>query len=186
MCSSVRGMMTQSWWPPLLGQMPTNSSVSVSMKAIPLDSRWKPLNTPTRYLPSYVTASVCISGPMPWISFLIFQVLVSTTMTPLAVQDRQIELGAVHGEHHVERVRIFAHPQRILDVRDFLPIARVGIARIENRAIVLAQIVHHAEKASVGGESDLVAGREDLVERHLPMVVVDLLDGILVRRVLVE
>ena len=31
-----------------------------------------------------VTASVCMSGPMPWISFLIFQVLVSTTMMPLA------------------------------------------------------------------------------------------------------
>ena len=52
MCSSVLGTMTQSWWPPLLGQMPTSSSVSVSMKAMPLDSRWKPLNTPTTYLPS--------------------------------------------------------------------------------------------------------------------------------------
>src|SRR6266702_4019201 len=47
-------------------------------------------------------------------------------------------------------------------------------------------MVHHAEEAAVGGEADLVAGREDFVERHLPMVVVDLLDGILVRRVLVE
>ena len=102
------------------------------------------------------------------------------------VQDRQIELGAVHGEHHVERVGIFAHPQRILDVRDFLPVAQVGIARIENRAIVLAQIVHHAEKAPVGGESDLVARREDLVERHLPVIVIDLLDRILVGCVLVE
>ena len=57
------------------------------MNAMPLDSRWKPLNTPTTYLPSYVTVRVCISGPMPWISFLIFQVLVSTTMTPLAAGD---------------------------------------------------------------------------------------------------
>src|SRR5260370_33780202 len=60
------------------------------------------------------------------------------------------------------------------------------MARIEHRYTVLSQIVHHAEKAPVGREADLVAGREDLVERHLPMVVVDLLGGILVRRVLVE
>src|SRR5215470_14043949 len=73
-----------------------------------------------------------MSGPMPWISFLIFQVLVSTTITPLAA-----------GEG----------------------------CRIE---------------AAVGGEADLVAGREDFIEGNFPMVVVDLLDGILVRRVLVE
>src|SRR6188474_2462539 len=34
--------------------------------------------------------------------------------------------------------------------------------------------------------ADFVAGREDLVERDLPVVVVDLLDRVLVRRILVE
>ena len=51
-CSSVVGTITQSWCPPLLGQMPTSSSVCASMNTIPLDWRWKPLNTPTTYLPS--------------------------------------------------------------------------------------------------------------------------------------
>ena len=45
-------MITQSWCPPLLGQMPISSSVAASMNAMPLDSRWKPLKTPNTYLPS--------------------------------------------------------------------------------------------------------------------------------------
>ena len=34
-------MMTQSWWPPLLGQMPTSSSVAASIKAMPLSKALK-------------------------------------------------------------------------------------------------------------------------------------------------
>ena len=60
-----------------------NTDVDVSMTAMPLDWRWKPLNGVRTYLPSYVMAGVCRSGPMPWISLAIVQVLVSTTMRPL-------------------------------------------------------------------------------------------------------
>ena len=51
-CSSLVGMITQSWWPPLLGRMPINVSVEVSMTAMPLDWRWNPLNGVSTYLPS--------------------------------------------------------------------------------------------------------------------------------------
>src|SRR5262249_28262420 len=71
-------------------------------------------------------------------------------------------------------------------MRDLLPVARIGIARIEDGTIVLAQIVHHAEEPAVGREADLVAGGEDLVELHLPVIVVDLGDGILAGGGLVE
>src|ERR1700737_30213 len=53
------------------------------------------------------------------------------------VTDRQIEFRAVKGKHHVEWIWIFAAPKRILDVGDLSPIARVGIAGIENGAMVL-------------------------------------------------
>ena len=52
MCSSLVGMMTQSWCPPLLGRMPIRVSVEVSMTEMPLDWRWKPLNGVSTYLPS--------------------------------------------------------------------------------------------------------------------------------------
>ena len=52
MCSSLVGMMTQSWCPPLLGRMPIRVSVAVSMTEMPLDWRWKPLNGVSTYLPS--------------------------------------------------------------------------------------------------------------------------------------
>ena len=39
MCSSLVGMITQSWCPPLLGRMPTRVSVEVSMTEMPLDWR---------------------------------------------------------------------------------------------------------------------------------------------------
>ena len=52
MCSSSVGMITQSWWPPLLGRMPISVSVAVSITAMPLDWRWKPLNGASTYLPS--------------------------------------------------------------------------------------------------------------------------------------
>ena len=52
MCSSLVGMMTQSWWPPLLGRMPISVSVEVSMTEMPLCWRWKPENGVIRYLPS--------------------------------------------------------------------------------------------------------------------------------------
>ena len=44
------------------------------------------------------------------------------------VEDREVELGAVHGKDHVERVGILAPPQRVFDVSDLLPVARIGIA----------------------------------------------------------
>ena len=102
------------------------------------------------------------------------------------MQDRKIELRTIHRKHHVERVRILAAPQRIFDMRDLFPVARIGVARIEDRTIVLAQIVHHDAEAAIRGEPDLTAGREDLVECHLPVIVVDLDDRVLVRVVLVE
>ena len=52
MCSSLVGMITQSWCPPLLGRMPISVSVEVSMTEMPLDWRWKPLNGVSTYLPS--------------------------------------------------------------------------------------------------------------------------------------
>ena len=39
MCSSLVGMITLSWCPPLLGKMPISSSVAASTTAMPLDSR---------------------------------------------------------------------------------------------------------------------------------------------------
>src|SRR2546430_14831322 len=62
-------------------------------------------------------------------------------------------------------------------MRDLLPVARIWVARIEYRAVVLAQIVHHAQETAIGRKADLVAGREDPIERHLPVIVVDLLHG---------
>lgn len=52
MCSILVGMITQSWWPPVLGRMPIRVSVSASITEMPLDSRWKPLNGVSTYLPS--------------------------------------------------------------------------------------------------------------------------------------
>ena len=86
----------------------------------------------------------------------------------------------------MEWVWIFAAPKRILDVGDLSPIARVGIAGIENGAIVLAQIIHHAQESSIGRKANLVTGREDPVEFYFPVVSIDLRDRILIRRVLVE
>ena len=71
-------------------------------------------------------------------------------------------------------------------MRNFLPVAWIGITGIEDRAVVLAQIVHHDAESAIGGEPDLMTGREDLVELHLPVVVVDPGDRVLVLRVLVE
>ena len=68
----------------------------------------------------------------------------------------------------------------------FFQLRGSGSLELKTGAVVLAQIVHHAEEAAIGREADLVAGREDLVERHLPVIVVDLLDRVLVRRILVE
>src|SRR6516165_9272848 len=42
------------------------------------------------------------------------------------MQDRQIELRTVHRKHHVERVRVLAAPQRVFDMRNFFPVARIG------------------------------------------------------------
>src|SRR5262249_6375538 len=164
MCSSVLGTMTQSWWPPLLGQMPTSSSVSASMKAMPLDSRWKAAEHADHVFAIIRHRQRLHVGPDA-LDLLLDLPGLGVDHHHAAggwrrMQDRKIELGPVHGEHHVERVGVFADPQGILDMRDLLPVARVGIARIEDGAIVLAQIVHHAEKAPVGGEPDLVAGRE--------------------------
>jgi cobalt-zinc-cadmium resistance protein CzcA len=44
------------------------------------------------------------------------------------MQDREIKLGAIHREHHVERVRILAAPHRCRDTRARLAIARSEIA----------------------------------------------------------
>ena len=68
----------------------------------------------------------------------------------------------------------------------FFHLRRIGIAAVEDAAIVLPQIVHHAEEIAVGREADLMAGGEDLVEDDLPMVVVDPRDRILVGQILVE
>ncbi len=102
------------------------------------------------------------------------------------MQDRQIELRAVEREHHVERIGILAAPQRILDVRDLLPFARIGIVASKHRGVVLPEIVHHHQEAAVGRETDLMPRRVDLVEHHLPGVLVDLLHWILALHVLVE
>ena len=102
------------------------------------------------------------------------------------MQDGQIELRAVHREDHVERIGIFAAPQRILDVRDLAPLGRVGIDAGKDRAVVFPQVVHHHEELAVGREADLVTRRMDLVEDDLPRVLVDLLDLVLVLRILVE
>ena len=51
-CASSVGTITQSWWPPALGRMPIRVSVAVSITAMPVDRRWKPLNGTTTYLPS--------------------------------------------------------------------------------------------------------------------------------------
>ena len=51
-CASSVGTITQSWWPPVLGRMPIKVSVAVSITAMPLDRRWKPLNGTKTYLPS--------------------------------------------------------------------------------------------------------------------------------------
>ena len=102
------------------------------------------------------------------------------------MQDRLIELRTVHRKHHVERVRVLAAPQRVFDMRNFFPVARIGIARIEDRTVIFAQIVHHNAESAVGREPDLMARREDLVELHFPVIVVDLGDRVLVRGVFVE
>src|SRR5689334_8095248 len=68
----------------------------------------------------------------------------------------------------------------------FFPVARIGITRIEHRAVVFAQIVHHAKESAAGRKTDLMARRKDFVERNLPMVVVNFDDWVLVRRILIE
>src|SRR5215831_16653563 len=114
MCSSVLGTMTQSWWPPLLGQMPTSSSVSVSMKAMPLEAA------------EHADHVFAVVGHRQRLHVRPDALNLLLDLPGLGVddhhaaggwggvQDSKAELGAVHGEYHVERVRIFAHPQRIL------------------------------------------------------------------------
>ena len=69
---------------------------------------------------------------------------------------------------------------------DLAPLGRVGIAAGKDRAVVFPQVVHHHQELAVGREADLVARRVDLVEDDLPRVLVDLLDLVLVLRILVE
>jgi hypothetical protein len=76
------------------------------------------------------------------------------------VQDRKIEFRAVHGKHHVEGVWIFATPQGIFDMCNLFPIARIGITRIENRAVVLTQIIHHTEEAAIGRKTNFTGIRQ--------------------------
>src|SRR5450631_4607208 len=71
-------------------------------------------------------------------------------------------------------------------MRDLFPSARVGILRREHRAVVLPEIVHHAEETPVRREADLMARRVDLVEGHLPMILGYFHDVILVLRIRVE
>jgi hypothetical protein len=42
-------------------------------------------------------------------------------------------------------------------MRDLFPIARIGIACIENRAIVFTQIVHHAKEPAVWRKTNFMA-----------------------------
>ncbi len=83
MCSSVRGTMTQSWWPPLLGQIPTSSSVCAAIARHRLDAG---ANDPAFYRAKITTARFFADHFLSQAAGL-SHVLVSTTMTPLAAGD---------------------------------------------------------------------------------------------------
>jgi hypothetical protein len=47
-------------------------------------------------------------------------------------------------------------------VGDLFPLCRVWILHVENRNIVFAQVVHHAEELAIRRKPDLVSRRMDL------------------------
>ena len=70
----------------------------------------------------------------------------------------------------MERAGKLANPGRVFDEGKLLPIAGIGISRVEHWHVVLLDVVHHGVVLAVRREAGLVADAFDVVEMAFPHI----------------